>query len=184
MKNTLITLFLGWIGINSNILICQSDVTITKTLFEKSELVLQGKIVRKLRVFDDNGLEINYVFAVDSIFKGKPRLNKLYLSDWIIDPDDKKLDSSLLNTTVDAIHFSRKCPMDISFKQFLLPKIEDSCFSVGDSLIVFLEDPFPENKIFEDNTIGLYHLVDLWTGALSPNSYLARYLRYWSTTSD
>lgn len=152
---------------------------ITEELYKVSEVVIQGRILRVVHLIDSDGTTSMYTITTDSIYKGSPRIHKLYMEDFIFHMGKSKIDSSLLNQTFEVTEFFQKCPYSHQslFTQ-QSPKKEDH-FSIGDTLMVFLNDNFSgqiHNEIPE-NTIHPYNLVDQYLGALPPTNHLVYYVR-------
>ena len=161
-------------------MIAQSGYAITDKLYAESDLILQGEIEYIECLLNDIGTgDCMYILSVDSVFKGKPRIYPL--SNFDIKMYRKQTDISLkdLDTKVDAITFTRSCPFYLNIRPDHPIHIREDCFSIGDTIIVFLKDTKPgaEYDPLLNNTRYAYHVIDQWAGILYPSSYLSAYLR-------
>ena len=157
----------------------QSEFPIIEKLYEISNTVVQGQIMRIDCVLDNIGsASCSYSIRVDSVFKGKPEIYKDLLMEYN-QPGSAPLTTSF-EEKISIIHFNKNCHFFLNTMITPITHTKDNCFAVGDTQIFFLKEV---NKIPEKDTSSKYEirysydLVDQWAGALHSSSYLAIYLR-------
>jgi hypothetical protein len=164
--------------------LAQTGYSITNKLYEESDVILQGKLKRVCCWLDDVGVgECEYTISVDSIYKGLPRIYKVSILEFENENIGQDINPSEIDKTIDVTYFMRECPYYLNIKQNKIPIIQDRCFAMGDSLIVFLKDNISKKEliVIPADTIYYYDLIDQWSGIFYPSSYLAMYLRRAST---
>ncbi len=157
----------------------QSEFPIIEKLYEISNTVVQGQIMRIDCVLDNIGsAACSYSIRVDSVFKGKPEMYRDHLIEYS-QPGSAPLTTSI-DDMINIIQFNKSCHFFLDTSSTPITHTKDNCFEVGDMLIFFLKEvnKKPEKDIpSKYETRYSYDLVDQWAGALHASSYLAIYLR-------